>query len=99
MLPHFFSFLHPVRHRFGAACQAGILSEASRAEMADVEQMKKIILFVTCEVSFGQIVCDLVFGINVSNLNFKIKINPVKQTNPKQLRKLLTRVSLWDFGL
>ena len=33
--------------------------------MADVEQMKKIIPFVTCEITFGQNVCK--FGINVSN--------------------------------
>ena len=45
----FFLFLHPVRHRFGAARQAELLSAADRAEMADVEQMKKIVLFVTCE--------------------------------------------------
>ena len=63
----------------GAAYQAGILSAASRAEMADVEQMKKIVPFVTCVITFGQNVCKLMFGINVSNLNFKIKINPVKQ--------------------
>ena len=55
----FFSFLllHPLRHRFGAAYQAGILSAASVAEMADVEQMKKIAPFVTCEITFGQHVC------------------------------------------
>ena len=47
--------------------------------MADVEQMKKIIPFVTCEITFGQNVCELMFGINVSNLNFRIKIIPVKQ--------------------
>ena len=29
-------FLHPLPHLFGAAYQAGILSAASRAEMADV---------------------------------------------------------------
>ena len=63
----FLLFLHPFRHRFGAAHQAGILSAASRAEMADVEQMKKIIPFVTCEITFGQNVCELMFGINVSN--------------------------------
>ena len=51
----------------------------SRAEMADVEQLKKIIPYVTCEITFGQNVCELMFGINVSNLNFRIKINPVKQ--------------------
>ena len=74
-----FLFLHPFRHRFGAAYQAGILSTASRAEMADVEQMKKIIPVVMCEISFGQNVCELMFGIHVSNLNFRIKINSVKQ--------------------
>ena len=47
--------------------------------MADVEQMKKIVPFVTCEITFGQNVCELMFGSNVSNLNFRIKINPVKQ--------------------
>ena len=71
--------LHPFRHRFGAAYQAGILSAASRAEMADVEQMKKSVPFVTCEITFGQHVCELMFRINVTNLNLRIKINPVKQ--------------------
>ena len=71
--------LHPFRHRVGAAYQAGILSAASRAEMADVAQMKKIVLFVTCEITFSQYVCELVFGVDVSNLNVGIKINFVKQ--------------------
>ena len=66
-------------HRFGAAYQAGILSAASRAETADVEQMKKIIPCVTCDIIIGQNVCELMFGVNVSNLNFRIKINPFKQ--------------------
>ena len=68
----FVQFLHPLRQRFRAAFQAAILSEASRAEMADVEQLKKI-------VPFGQNVCELMFGVNASNLNFRFKINPVKQ--------------------
>ena len=50
----FLLFLHPLRHLFGATCQAGILSAASGAEMAAVEQMKKIVPFVTCEITFGQ---------------------------------------------
>ena len=72
----FFSllFLHPCRHRFGATNQAGILRAASRTDMADVEQMKKIIPFVTCEITSGQNVCELMFGIYVSNLNSKILI-------------------------
>ena len=47
--------------------------------MTDVEQIKKIVSFVTCEITFRQYVCELMYGINVSNLNFRIKINPVKQ--------------------
>ena len=71
--PHFFSllFLHPFRHRFGAAYQAGILRAARRAEMADAEQTKKIIPFVTCEITFGQNVGELMFGVDILDLNFK----------------------------
>ena len=69
------SFLHPLRHRY----QAGILGAANRAEMADVEQMKKIVPLVTCGITIGQNVCELMFGVNVSNFNFRIKIIPVKQ--------------------
>ena len=47
--------------------------------MADVEQMTKIVPFVTCEIDCGQNVCELMFGVNVSNLNFRTEINPVKQ--------------------
>ena len=54
----FLLFLHPL-HLFGAR----------RAEMADVEQMKKIIPFVTCEITFGQNVSELMSGVNVPNLN------------------------------
>ena len=82
------------------AYHAGILSAASRAEMADVEQMNKIVPFVTCEITFGQNVCELVSGvINVSNLNFVNMINSVKTTNPKKLFGFLTHASVWDFGL
>ena len=50
---------------FWAASQAEILSEAKRAEMADVEQMKKMVPIVTCEITFGQHVCELMSGIDV----------------------------------
>ena len=46
--------------------------------MAGVEQMKKV-PFVTCENIFGQYVCELMFGVDVSNLNSFIKIKSVKQ--------------------
>ena len=47
--------------------------------MADVEQVKKIVPFVTCEITFGEDVCELMFGVNVSNLNFRIEMNPATQ--------------------
>ena len=64
---------------FGAANQAEILSAAQRAEMADVEQMKKIVPLITCEITYGQYVCELIFGVDVPYLNLWIQINPIKQ--------------------
>ena len=64
--------------------------------MSDVEQMKKIISFVTCEITFGQNVCELVFGVDVFDLDFVVQINPVNQS---KATLFLTHVSLWDFGL
>ena len=40
--------------------------------MADVEQMKKIVLFVTSEITFGQNVCEVMFGVNVTDLNLGV---------------------------
>ena len=66
--------------------------------MADVEQLKKIVPFVTCEIAFSQNVCQLMFGINVSNLNLGVQINSVK--HPIQSNSgFLLHVSLRDFGL
>ena len=47
--------------------------------MADIEQMKKIVPLITCEIPFSQHVCELVFGANLTDLNFWVQINPVKQ--------------------
>ena len=79
----FLLFLHPLRHRFGAANQAGILSAARRAEMADVEKMKKTVPFITCEIAFGQNLCMLVFGVSVPYLDLGF----------------LTWAPLWDTSL
>ena len=38
--------------------------------MANIEQMKKIIPLIKREIPFGEDVCDLVFGVNVTDLNF-----------------------------
>ena len=77
----FFSLLFPhlFRHRFGEAYQAGILSAAREAEMADIEQKNKIVPFVACEIFFSQHVCELVFVSMSPSLNFRIKISLFKQ--------------------
>ena len=46
------------------------LGAAKRAELANIEQMKKIIPLITREIPFGQYVCVLVFGVNVTDLDF-----------------------------
>ena len=40
-------------------------------EMADIQHMKKIVPFVTCESAFGQNVCELMFGVDVPDLNLR----------------------------
>ena len=48
--------------------------------MTDIEQSKKekIVSLITCEIPFSQHVCEWVFGVNVTDLNYWIQINPVK---------------------
>ena len=38
--------------------------------MAGIQQMKKIVPLITFEIPFTQNVCELVFGVNVTDLNF-----------------------------
>ena len=47
--------------------------------MADVEQTQKVILYITCEISLGQYVCELVFGVNVFDLDLGVQIDSIKQ--------------------
>ena len=72
----YFLFLHPFRHRFGAANQnhSEIFGTAERSEMADFEQMKKIVRFITCEIPLCQDVCKLVLGVDVFDLNLGVKL-------------------------
>ena len=42
--------------------------------MADVKQTQKMIPFITCEVSLGQYVCELVFGVNVFDLDLGVQL-------------------------
>ena len=55
----------------GQLVKLEFLAPASRAGMDDVEQLLKIVPFVTCEMTLGQ---DVLRVVNVSNLNFRIKI-------------------------
>ena len=47
--------------------------------MANVEQTQKMIPFTTCEISLGQYVCELVFGVNEFDLDFGVQIDSVEQ--------------------
>ena len=47
--------------------------------MTDVEQMKKIVPLIACEIPFCHYVCKLVFGVDILDLNLGIQINSVKQ--------------------
>ena len=74
-----FLFLHPFRIVLAQLVKLNILSATEKTEMADVQQMKKIVPFVTCEIVFGQHVYELMFGVDVFNLNFWIQNNPIRQ--------------------
>ena len=47
--------------------------------MADVEQTQKMIPFITCEISLCQHVCELVFGVNVFDLDFWVQSDSIEQ--------------------
>ena len=47
--------------------------------MADVEQTQKMIPFVTCEISLCMYVCELVFGVNVFDLDLEVQFDSIKQ--------------------
>ena len=47
--------------------------------MPDVEQTRKMIPFITCEISLCQFVCELVLGVNVFDLDFWVQIDSIKQ--------------------
>ena len=48
-------------------------------EMAHIEQTKKIVPLITCEISIGQYVCELVFGVNVFDLDSGVQINSIEK--------------------
>ena len=46
--------------------------------MANVEQTQKMIPLITCEISLGQYIGKLVFGVNVINLDFGVQIDSIE---------------------
>ena len=42
-------------------------------------QTQKMIPFITCEISHGQYVCELVFGVDVFILDLWVKIDSIEQ--------------------
>ena len=47
--------------------------------MANIEQKKKIIPVITREIPFDQNVCELVFGVNIFDLDLGFQVDSVKQ--------------------
>ena len=47
--------------------------------MADVKQTQKMFPFITCEIFLGQYVCELVFSVNVYDLDFGVPIDSIEQ--------------------
>ena len=47
--------------------------------MADVNQTPKMIPSITCEISLCQYVIELVFGVNVFDLDLGVQIDSIKQ--------------------
>ena len=52
---------------------------ANSREIHDVQQWKKIAPFITHEISFGQEVSEMVFGVNIFDLDFGVHVDSVKQ--------------------
>ena len=65
--------------------------------MADIKQGQQMIPFFTCEIPLCQDVCELVFGVDVFDLDFPDLFD--RTTNQEQLCGFWRRVSLLDFFL
>ena len=50
-----------------------------KAEMAKVQQIQQMILFITNEIPFEEDVCVFVCGVNVVDLHFGVPINSIEQ--------------------
>ena len=64
--------------------------------MADIKQGQQMIPLIACEISLGQYVSELVFGVNVFDLDFRAKLIPSNNQSRATLWVLET-CSLSDF--
>ena len=52
--------------------------------MADIEQAQQMIPIVTCEISLSvKNVCELVFGVDVFDLDFGVQINSIENNQSR----------------
>ena len=56
-----------------------------------------MIPFITCEIPFCQDVCQLVLGVDVFDLDLRVKINSIEQPIKSKLDEFGKHVSLLDF--
>ena len=47
--------------------------------MANIQQGQQMIPFFTCEIPFCQDVCKLILGVDVFDLNLRVKIDSIEQ--------------------
>ena len=47
--------------------------------MANIEQAQQMIPLITCEMSFGQNVSELVLGVDVLDLDFWVQVDSIEQ--------------------
>ena len=62
--------------------------------MADIKQGQQMIPFITCEIPFRQDVCELVFGVDVFDLDLGVQTKFDRTTNQEQPCEFWRRVSL-----
>ena len=62
------------------------MAAGKHREIPDIQQTKKMVPLITCEASFGQHVCKLVFGADKLDLNLGVQINSVKHPSRATLQ-------------
>ena len=77
----FFShlLLRPLRHPFEQLIKLEFLVQQTELGWLMLNKCRRLFYPSRVKLPLVKNVCELMFGINVSNLNFRIKINPAKQ--------------------